>query len=621
MIPSVFYPLANHLWQSTLFAAVAGCLTLGLRRNRAHTRYWLWLTASVKFLIPFSLLVDVGGHFERHSVPALSTRAISYVIEQASAPFAITVPPAAMSEAPASSPANWIPAILCTVWAIGFTAFVFSWSVKWGRLRAALQRASPLDPGIEIKNIEVRTSAAFAEPGVFGIRQPVLLLPAGITDCLTRPQLEAIVAHELCHVRRRDNLTSAIHMGVEALFWFHPLVWWLGARLMEERERACDEAVLLMGSEPTAYAEGILRICELYLESPLPCVAGVTGAGATRTNLKTRIEEIMLKRIGVKLSFGRKIALLAAGVAVVVLPVAVGILNAPAILAQSQKSGPSRPVAKFEVTSIRPCNDGLGRSDTKKGPPGGAPIISSESLNTGCAALAAHYPMAGLIQRAYGRLGLGRVVAPGSALPIEGGPAWIYNEDYIIRAKASEQASKEAMEGPMLQALLEDRFQLKTHRETREVPVYTLSAAKGGLKLQTAAEGSCVPTDYSVFPRPRVPEGKRRCNDLIGRKGANTTLNVDDATVEYFSKLLSIALDRPIIVKSGIPGKYNFHLEFATDQTAFGGVKGLPVMPADEPAAASVFTAVQEQLGLKLEAAKGPREFLVVDHVERPSAN
>lgn len=121
-------------------------------------------------------------------------------------------------------------------------------------------------------------SPAFAEPGVFGVRRPVLLLPAGITDRLTPPQLKAIVAHELCHMRRRDNLGTAIHMGVEALFWFHPLVWWLGARLMEEREHACDEEVLLTGSEPQAYAEGILKICELYLESPLPCVPGVTGA-------------------------------------------------------------------------------------------------------------------------------------------------------------------------------------------------------------------------------------------------------------------------------------------------------------------------------------------------------
>ena len=91
-------------------------------------------------------------------------------------------------------------------------------------------------------------------------------------DRLTPPQLKAIMAHELCHIRRRYHVATAIHMGVETLFWFHPLVWWLGARLMEERERAGDEEVLLAGSEPQVYAEGILKICGLYLESPLPFV-------------------------------------------------------------------------------------------------------------------------------------------------------------------------------------------------------------------------------------------------------------------------------------------------------------------------------------------------------------
>jgi beta-lactamase regulating signal transducer with metallopeptidase domain len=138
-------------------------------------------------------------------------------------------------------------------------------------------------------------SPAFAEPGVFGVRRPVLLLPAGITDRLTPPQLKAIVAHELCHVRRRDNLATAIHMGVEALFWFHPLVWWLGARLMEERERACDEEVLLMGSEPETYAEGILKICELYLESPLRCVSGVTGANLRNLRVPSSRPSVSLR--------------------------------------------------------------------------------------------------------------------------------------------------------------------------------------------------------------------------------------------------------------------------------------------------------------------------------------
>lgn len=79
---------------------------------------------------------------------------------------------------------------------------------------------------------------------------------------LTDAQLESVIAHELCHVRRHDNLAAALHMLVEAVFWFHPLVWWIGARLVDERERACDEEVVRLGSDPQIYAESILKVCE-----------------------------------------------------------------------------------------------------------------------------------------------------------------------------------------------------------------------------------------------------------------------------------------------------------------------------------------------------------------------
>jgi len=81
----------------------------------------------------------------------------------------------------------------------------------------------------------------------------MLLIPAGIVDRLAPNQLQAVLAHELCHLRRRDNLTAAIHMVVEAVFWFHPLIWWISPRLMAERERACDEAIPESGAEPQAY--------------------------------------------------------------------------------------------------------------------------------------------------------------------------------------------------------------------------------------------------------------------------------------------------------------------------------------------------------------------------------
>ena len=131
-----------------------------------------------------------------------------------------------------------------------------------------------------------------------------------------------MIAHELCHVRRRDNLTAAIHMVVEAVFWFHPLVWWIGARLLEERERACDEEVLRQLGDPKTYAEGILAICKRYVDPPLMCVSGVTGA-----DLKKRIESIMRNRLAARLTLTTKVVLITAAFASVAGPFVVGMLG------------------------------------------------------------------------------------------------------------------------------------------------------------------------------------------------------------------------------------------------------------------------------------------------------
>ena len=96
-------------------------------------------------------------------------------------------------------------------------------------------------------------------------------------------QLEPIIAHEMFHVRGRDNLAAAMHTVVQALFWFHPLVWWLGNRLVDERERACDEAVLQSGHDPADYAEGILKVCKSNLMMPA-CVAGSIRIQSQETN-------------------------------------------------------------------------------------------------------------------------------------------------------------------------------------------------------------------------------------------------------------------------------------------------------------------------------------------------
>src|SRR5712692_9016069 len=220
MIPAYLTPLANHLWQSTLFAAVAGLLTIALRKNRAPVRYWLWLAASVKFLVPFSLLVSMGSQFDWRTAPAAAPIQFPAVMDQIGQPFSPPASPALSANVPAV-PGNSSTVLLC-VWLCGFLLVAFSWTRQWRRIRAAVRSGSPMDLDLPIK---VMSSPARLEPGVFGLLRPVLVVPEGIMDHLTPAQWEAILAHELCHVRRRDNLTAAIHMAVEAVFWFYPLLW------------------------------------------------------------------------------------------------------------------------------------------------------------------------------------------------------------------------------------------------------------------------------------------------------------------------------------------------------------------------------------------------------------
>ncbi len=171
-----------------------------------------------------------------------------------------------------------------------------------------------------MRGVPVLVSPSSMEPGIVGILRPALLLPEGIIERLDAEQLRGILAHEMCHARYRDNLTFAFHMVVETLYWFFPPVWWIGARLIEQREQACDEAVVEAGGAAQAFAEGILNVCKFYVESPLACVAGVTGA-----DLKKRIVRIMTERNLLRLDWRKKLILAAVALVVAAVPVTLGL--------------------------------------------------------------------------------------------------------------------------------------------------------------------------------------------------------------------------------------------------------------------------------------------------------
>jgi beta-lactamase regulating signal transducer with metallopeptidase domain len=301
--------LLDHLWQSTLFALPLGALTLLLRRHAASVRFWLWFAASVKFLVPFSLLMAIGAAVTLPVAPMPPEGPTLEVLRDTAAPFANA--PAA-SVVPDGS-TNWMMLLIAT-WAAGTVLALLIWGLRWLKLRTLVRAARPLAISAPLP---VLTTSAPVEPGLIGIARPVLMVPDGIQARLSAREMDAILAHELCHFRRRDNLTAAIHMLVESLFWFHPLVWWLGRRLMSERERACDEAVLAAGNDPRVFAEGILNVCRFTIQAPQACAAALSGA-----NLRLRIETILanrpIRRLGRWQKFGLFV-LAALGVSLLVL--------------------------------------------------------------------------------------------------------------------------------------------------------------------------------------------------------------------------------------------------------------------------------------------------------------
>lgn len=296
--------LADHLWQSTWFALAAWLLAHVVRRDAARIRFWVWLAASLKFLFPFAWLGWIGHQF---ILQVEDEAALLPIMKQVAAPLTSSV---------AIEPAE-VQWLLLAVWAPVAAMLLERVLLSWVRSRALVNSSTPSHVSARIP---VRYSDDVASPAVVGISDPVLLLPRHLPFALSQAQLHAVIAHEMWHVRRQDNLIVLMHSIVQALFWFHPLVWLIGAKLVDEREHACDEGVLAEGHEPVAYAEALLKVCRCSMESQSICVARATSG-----NLTARIRAII--STGVKTpSFAlRRVILAGTLLGYIALPVAAGM--------------------------------------------------------------------------------------------------------------------------------------------------------------------------------------------------------------------------------------------------------------------------------------------------------
>jgi bla regulator protein BlaR1 len=440
--------------------------------------------------------------------------------------------------------------------------------------------------------IEVMVHEAIVGPMTCGVVRPAIVFPED-ARAWHEADVRRALTHELEHVRRSDWVTLCLARAICAVYWFHPLVWIANRQLCVNAERACDDAVL-RESHAVGYADQLVTLAERSLaQTRRPLLAM-----ANRGDLSTRVHAVLntrqqrgpagvWARITVTVAAAASVALLAP------LRIVAGALG------QTPAGSTARP--QFDVASIK-------RS------PSFDRIMSVRPLP---GRLTADATLQVLMQYAYG-------VQP---FQLVGGPSWLTSDHYEIEARADVSANRDQI-FLMLQSLLEDRFHLKTHREMRELPVFTLVVNKGGLKLPPPKEGGCLDSavDAAVewvgggrMPVPgELPPAKSRCGSAIVALGPGGAHLSGEIAMSELVRMLSMLSGRSVLDKTEFTALFDVQLNFVPDETT-------PAMPPPPPGSSisgvSIAQALQEQLGLRLESAKGPVEVIVVDQAERPSAN
>jgi uncharacterized protein (TIGR03435 family) len=269
---------------------------------------------------------------------------------------------------------------------------------------------------------------------------------------------------------------------------------------------------------------------------------------------------------------------------------------------------------QFEVASVRACPKEAERARGAR--KGNGQQSSPDRLHLNCQTLLS------LIQWGYVSFADGRF-NPLAFVPLSGGPAWIDSDLFTIDAKAESPQSWGTMNGPMLRALLQQRFNLKTHMESREIPVYELTIAKGGPKLQPSKR-DCIPFDPE-HPDVRLEPGKplpALCgmSRLSGRGWEAFAVTMAD-----FATLLSNNADRKVVDRTRLSGIFDIHLDlsaedFGTPSRAAADSEP-PVSRSDPAEVFAIIRGSVQKLGLKLQPSTGRGDHLLVDRAERPSEN
>jgi uncharacterized protein (TIGR03435 family) len=629
--------IASILAKVTITLALALAGAWFTRSSRASVRHVLLASAfAVILVLPLasivapSVRVEVPIVAQAGNVPVPPETVAGVSVANVSADAGPVI-------APAASSSRWpsLSALLVASWIAGAAMFLLPVVVGLWQVRSLRSSGLPWQQGPVLVGRLAREAGIRRPVGVLlhesvpgpmtcGMVHPAIVLPV---DAQTWPveDLHRAIVHELEHVRRADWASQCLARIICAVYWFHPLVWVAWRHLSLDAERACDDAVLrhpstLLGTDadPTAYADQLVGLAERLTASRSPLLAM-----ANRADLATRVVSVLDSRQ----ARGRAGAS-AVGAVLAVAALLVTTMSPLRIVAASVAS--QADTRKFDVVSIKQCEDEPPTAPGQRSSQGGFPAASPGRFTFECGTVER------LISTAYVQNGerlTNQAARIGDVQWLKGLPSWVRSDKFSIEAKAEGTPDRQVMLGPMLRALLEDRFKLKIHRATDEAPMYSMTVAKGGLKIQPIGEDGCTKLDADNRPDREqmlaLSAGPKPVCGNMTMLGTPVKRNwtIGGTTLQNFAGTLSAFMDRHVIDNTGVPGNFNIRLEFTPDEHVPGPDKreraGPPAEPVEYPEsdAPIIFIALEKQLGLKLESAKGPHGFLVIDHIERPSPN
>jgi len=595
---------ATLLVKATLTLAVALAVTGLARRSRAAVRHVLLVTAfAVLLVLPAASFMMPSRGVRLPATPAASSAPVTAVVPVMTSPSPTSLGAQELVDTFRSDSGMTASALLWTVWGAGallclLPVLAGTWHVRALRRSGsscargdALLRRLSAEAGLN-RSIAVRVHESIPGPMTYGALRPVVLMPLD-AESWSDDALSRAMIHELEHVRRGDWLSQYMARIVGALYWFHPLVWMARRRLNLEAERACDDAVLRR-SEATAYAHQLVLLAERLASTATPPLLAMAACRDLSTRVRAVLDGAQARgRAGV-LSVATAIVVAALFIA------AVAPLRAVRQV-QALSNGAQQPPLAFETASVKPNKSGDEERFTRVDPGGGLTVVNMQLRE--------------LITWAYQI----------QSFQLEGGPGWIASDRFDILAKPEREVPSTGEQDPrrmMLRTLLADRFKLVMHKETKELPIFELVLARQGGKLGPQLRPAAVDCAARAAaaragtpPPSSGPPGPGFCGTTMNP----VSVRGGGATMAMLASLLERAAKRLVIDRTGLKGNWDLEVNYTPDRSQLP--PGVELPSSIDPNGPSLFTALEEQLGLKLRPARGPVEVLVINSVQQPTPN